>query len=490
MNRRQLLAGASATTAGAAVAPLTAGVKAFGARGDGVADDRAAIQGAIDYVAAHGGGVVHLPPPAVHYRIGSGIKLPSYVVLEGAVPARYPFNAGNAGACALIADFTDPYQWMIEPLTLVGGREVAHDRLVGGALPDGVTYNCGVRNLLLSSKGKVPYGGIRFHGAPGSYVEGVSIDRVGCGLLVNYSFGGSYRVHVHSLYYGVAAWDDANANVFEVYCAHSTPWPRIVPEAYRLPFMAQMTGHFADTLKLSSDEHVARPYGALCGSISSASIDNVFDLVVEQFPGGVFLFNAYATDFRRCYIEGDRGRMLSAITASRSRFGIQALHALLSGGGAIFDLGIDVLGRVFASGILDAASFGKMPAVADKASLLILEGIDPGMGGAPVQPNIRYAGRATSWMPLGLRSGWRAAADDYELPGVRFDPWSHQVELKGTIVGGHDGPGFVLPQECRPARRRRYMTAGGQLDVGPDGVVGIASAEGTVSLDGIVFYRW
>lgn len=488
MNRRQWLAGATATTA-VAVAPPRTEVQAFGARGDGVTDDRAAIQAAIDHVAALGGGVVHLPQPTVHYRIGAGLRLSSYVVLEGTVPARYPFNAGNAGACALVADFADPYQWMIEPTTQVGGRSVAHDRLVAGALPDAATYNCGVRNLLLSSKGKVPYGGIRFHGAPGSFADGVSIDRVGCGLLVNYSFGGSYSVQVHSHYYGVAAWDDANANVFDVYCTHSTPWPRDVPPLYRLAFMAQMTGHFADTLKLSSDEHASRPYGVLCGSIASTSINNVFDLVVEQFPGGIFLFNAYAADFRRCYIESDRGRMVGAIAASRARFGVQALHAFLSGEGAIFDLGIDVLARIFASGILDAASFGKAPA-ADDTSLLILEGLDPGTAGAPLQRNIRYAGRAAPWIDLALRSGWRAAGGDHEPPAVRFDPWSHQVELKGTITAGRNGPGFVLPETCRPARRRRYITAGAQLDVGPDGIVGIAAAEGTVSLDGIAFYRW
>ena len=489
MNRRQVLAGASAISAGGAVAPFKTEVRSFGAKGDGITDDRAAIQEALDHVGAQGGGVVQLAPPTVHYRITAGLKLPSNVILEGPAPVRYPFNAGNPGAVAIIADFDDSQQWMIEAKTTERGRVFAHNHLVAGALPDGVTYNCGVRNLLLTSKGKIPYGGIRMHGCPGSLVEGVSIDRVGCGLLVNYSFGGSYKVQVHSLYYGVAAWDDANANLFEVYCAHSTPWPTIVPAAYRLPFMAQMADHFADTLMLADNEHAARPYGLLCGSIQSTSINSVFDLVIEQFPGGVFLFNAYATDFRRCYIEASSGKMATAITASRSRFGIQALHALLSGTGMTFDLGVNVLARIFASGIIHTARFGKAP-LDDGTSLLILEGFEPTMPGAPIQRNIRYAGRDPDWMPLTLAAGWKAAAEELDTPAVRLDPWSHQVELRGTIAAGRDGICFQLPEACRPSRLKRYMALGGQLSIDPDGVARVVGAKATVSLDGILFGRW
>jgi hypothetical protein len=66
----------------------------FGARGDGVADDRAAIQKAIDTVAARGGGTVFLP--AGTYLIGAeagasapgGLMLRSHVALQGEAPGR------------------------------------------------------------------------------------------------------------------------------------------------------------------------------------------------------------------------------------------------------------------------------------------------------------------------------------------------------------------------------------------------------------------
>lgn len=487
MNRRDILTAATATAAGLPSLTMAIDASEFGVIGDGVADDVSAIQSAIDHAGRQGGGVVFLPQPKVHYRISRGIKLPSYVILSGTSPVRYPYNAGNRGVCALVADFKDSKEWMIEPDTRAADRPFAFNQLVYDALPQGVTYNCGVIDLLLTSKGRIPFGGIRMHGCPGAFVDRVSIDRVGCGLLVNYSFGGSYRLLVNSLYYGVAAWDDANANTFEVQCLHAPPWPREVPPEYRLPFMVQMREHFATTLSLSSNDHATRPYGLLCGSIGSTSIGNVFDAVVEQFPGGIFLYNAYATDIRQCYLEGGPGRMACGIAASRSRFTVHALHAYLSGTGAVFDFGIDVSAKVFGSGILDAATFGKPPHD-DGLSLLILEGVDPALPSAPMQRGIRYATKEAQWLSLALASGWRAADED--LPAARFDPWSHRIEFKGSITGGKNGPCLILPATCRPPHRRRYAVPGGRIEISPDGTASVIADEATVSLDGIAFSRW
>ena len=486
MNRRELLIGASAAGVAVDAALPRIDAAAFGVTGDGRTDDAAAIQAALDHAGSRGGGAVRLPLPKVHYRIASGLVLPSHVSLEGEIPVAYSFNAGNAGACALVADFADPSRWMIETATRTGGGRIGFNQVMGGALPDGVTYNCGVRNLLLTSKGKVPYGGIRMHGCPGSFVDGVSINRVGCGLLVNHCSGGIYRANIRALYYGVAAWDEANGNVFQVYCTQSTPWPKTVPPSYQLPFMAQMAGHFADTLKLSSDAHGERPYGILCGSIASTSTGNAFDAVIERFAGGLFLYNAYVADFRQSYLESEASGMVCALTASRSRFSIQSLHAYLSGSGALFDFGIDVTAKIFASGILDAASFGKPP-LDDGSSLLLIEGIAPPMHGAPLQRGIRYAGKIPEWIDLSLRSGWRTAG---EVPAVRVDPWSYRVEWKGSMTGGQAGVACVLPPSCRPPRRGRYRVAGGQVEITPDGVVTVQPDDVTVDLDSIGFSRW
>jgi hypothetical protein len=487
MNRREMMAGTSIAATGLSGRGIRFDAKDFGVRGDGITDDSSAIQKALDHVGRAGGGAVSLQQPNVHYRITRGLKLPSYVTIEGPAPVHYPYNAGNRGACALVADFADHREWMIEAATTGKEGPFAYNELVTGQLPQGVTYNCGVKNILLTSRGKVPFGGIRMHGCPGAVVEGVSIDRVGCGLLVNYSFGGSYRLMVNTLYYGAAAWDDANANSFMVHCTHASPWPTKVPREYQLTFMIQMQDHFDTTLGLSTKEHSYRPYGILCGSIASTTVGNIFDTVIEHYPGGIFLYNAYSTDIRQCYLEGDRDRMMCGVAASRSRFSVQALHAYLSGTGAVFDFGLDVLAKIFGSGIIHAATFGKAPRD-DGSSLLILEGIHPSMPGAPIQRGIRYVTNEALWAPLTLRAGWLPVDD--ELPAVRLDPWLHRVEFKGSVKGGGDSIGFVLPPRYRPPRLQRYQVPGGQLSISTEGAVRITANETIVSLDSVSFARW
>lgn len=61
----------------------SANVLDFGAVGDGVADDTAAIQAAVSHIVAKGGGTVYFPDPATSYRITSPITLDSYVSLQG-----------------------------------------------------------------------------------------------------------------------------------------------------------------------------------------------------------------------------------------------------------------------------------------------------------------------------------------------------------------------------------------------------------------------
>ena len=159
----------------------------FGAVGDGVADDTAAIQAALDYAGANGGGTVVLPMAGAtgRYRTTSVLRIPNYVTLEGTNPLVFPFSFNNG----ILADFADPMQWIIEAKTTSGGNNIAYDAVLT-SFPDGATYNCGIRNLRIAGGANIPYGGVRMQGSFGPIVENVAVAGVGCGFLLNESLGG------------------------------------------------------------------------------------------------------------------------------------------------------------------------------------------------------------------------------------------------------------------------------------------------------------
>ena len=79
-------------------------VKDFGAVGNGVTDDTAAIQDAIDTLSAAGGGTVFLPAGA--YKITSNINITWPSSLDQNVPGRITFR-GEGADLSYIYDYRD-----------------------------------------------------------------------------------------------------------------------------------------------------------------------------------------------------------------------------------------------------------------------------------------------------------------------------------------------------------------------------------------------
>jgi hypothetical protein len=48
----------------------------------------------------------------------------------------------------------------------------------------------------------------------------------------------------------------------------------------------------------------------------------------------------------------------------------------------------------------------------------------------------------------------------------------------------------VLPPGRRPAKRRRFVVPGGQIDVAPDGQIAVTPSGPLLSLDGVTFEPW
>ena len=172
INRRRALSGAGIASGAALVAapvsaaspefpPTSVNVKAFGALGDGVTDDRVALQRAIDAAVSAGGGQVYLP--AGQYRLTGKITLGDGVDL-----------AGIGSASALKPDFPKPLNRVIDNDWENGNRNISLrnfklDRS-GGNVVHGILLN-GVENLLID--------GIEISGTPSMLSGCISVSGVG-----------------------------------------------------------------------------------------------------------------------------------------------------------------------------------------------------------------------------------------------------------------------------------------------------------------------
>jgi hypothetical protein len=450
----------------------------FGAVGNGVVDDTAAIQAALDYAGANGGGTVVLPMVGAtgRYRTTSVLRIPNYVTLEGTNPLVFPFDFNNG----ILADFTNVNQWVIESKTTSGGNYIPYNTVLT-SFPDGATYNCGIRNLRIAATNTVPFGGVRMQGSFGPIVENVAIAGVGCGFLLNESLGGKWSVNARCLYYGMAIWNDCNANEISLYTTQS-PQVTSVPSGYQLPFMTSLNGQLIPTYNLPSNDPYAWSSGLIVGAdIALTSQTNTINATIETFSNAVFLINTKSVTFTNLYIEGGTNDVKYGLTAANATANILGTHAFMSGSGTMFAIGNDSRCNVTLNGIPFFATFGT---VYVNSNLMVYNFSDP----TPLTPalNVAFASQTTAFNALALVNSWANVGGTNATAGYRKNQKSDCIELKGYVTGGSTGTvAFTLPAGCRPTEKRNFAVAGGNAEVLANGTVILNGT--TLGLDGIIF---
>lgn len=461
----------------------------FGATGDGVTDDYAAIQAALDYAGSNGGGTVVLPKTSGKYRISQGLRIPSFVCLQGTNPSSFPYNTATASS-QLVADFANVNQWIVDTATTVSGNPVAYNDFTTG-LPDGATYNCAVRDLQISAVNTIPFGGVRMQGCPGAVVDNVSVGDAGTGLLVNSCWAGKFRFHARTPYYGTIVYGNTSANEFNIVSEQapiSSVLPTTVPAGYLMPFMNALNGSMVSVLKLSTEAHYNRPWGLItAGTISSIPNNNSFNIDVEQYSGGWFSYYAYSSIFDEFYFEGGANNMDFAVVSAFSNWNANSFHAYLSATGNFVDLGNENTIVWTPVGLKSAAAWGYGP-YPDIYSLMTIIGVRPAdFGPTTPQFNVFYTS-GDNQSPVGsFSNSWTSVGSPYQAVTYINYRQTNTVSLVGAVTSGTaPSVAFTLPAGYRPSYRHAFSCVGGNVQVDPSGDVTILSGT-TVVLDGVEF---
>jgi hypothetical protein len=463
-------------------------VKDFGAVGDGATDDTTAIQAALNHVGSTGGGTVFLPKTSGYYRITAGLKLPSYTTLQGVAPDNYPFNGGS-NSSALVAEFTNANQWIIDTSAtkVIGSTSFAYNETISTVAPN-FAFNSGVCNLSVRAIGAImPYGGIRIQGCPGAVIDNVSVTGTSAGLLVNFSFGCRVSIHCLTKYYGAIAWNQANANTFDVYCAQVEPVVATVPAGYLLPFMNALNGALVPTHKLNTNDHYNRTWGLIVGGDGTAtSGGNVLNATVERFSGGVFQFYSYATSFGKLYTEGTITQMKYALVSAQSRWSAASFSAFLSdASNYFFDFGNFNLITISGFGLL-TGSYGFGPFL-DGTSSIVYNTKPSIIGPATPRFNVSHTQGSISSFVSSFSNGWTAPVASRPARFTRLG--NGMVVLNGVITPGTSGvAAFTLPVGYRPSYDCSFPAINAaSLIITAAGLVIPDVAIGNVLLDGITF---
>ncbi|RAV21110.1 hypothetical protein DQG23_13275 [Paenibacillus contaminans] len=280
-------------------------VRWFGAKGDGVADDRAAIQAAIDSLkalhtnrTAEGGGVVYMPKG--RYRVTDTIYLDKFIKLRGDL-ARGGFyfdrSAQTASGTVIYADFADADKICIDASGFIASNNQRVE-------PKQVVWTSSIDNFEISSlhgvcvedlvvfTDRTVYCGIRFCGTPNSKMINVHSKGFEVGILFNTGWGCRFEdLFINAKYHGFAAINSAiGCSVINPYI-DTTEYTGsgTIPESRIPPYVYSWSEGSPDENPAGLKSRRVCIYNSYCDSITYTSP------IAEGADIGLVAYNSTAT---------------------------------------------------------------------------------------------------------------------------------------------------------------------------------------------------
>ena len=297
----------------------------FSAKGDGISDDTAAIQAAIDFLAADGAGGGVLYFPAGRYRTTNTIFVKGGVRLLGTACGGFPYHGVSSKHSIILADFgSNVAKWVIDSDTRLktsGSPRVAYNAFVGPGLGsefEGL-YQVGAAGLHVVAVDQtvhIIWGGIRLVGCPDSEVVNCTVLGTGIPFLANTCFGSRWKgLHSETHYYGFVGHESNNGIEVDGYfnkivepASLEIPSDRILSI---IPDEETLTSYGLDASHRSS----SKGFVLTAGVGSSSQTANV-GVIAEYWSDVSFLLRSQGTVFSKLYCESSRVR--SVVTGAYS----------------------------------------------------------------------------------------------------------------------------------------------------------------------------
>lgn len=355
-------------------------VKQFGAKGDGVTDDWAVIQAAINWICGQtattpgtGGGELYFP--AGRYRITQTLSIGWGLVMRGVWGGGYPYVGSGQAVTELYFDFgTNVNQWAIDTLTFHsvadGGGRILYNEWVTSQINDPAsggftpTYGIDIRGFVLIDANNllqthIPWGAVRLNGAPNSRISHLTVQGFGYSVVLGCCYGTTIKdVTCTSNWYGLVAYNANNAIVVQGQFDKWTAPTSVTVPTLSIPSWMPSASNMVSVLAIDA-AHATDAIGVIIASAANIGTNTAtLDLLLQHWPEASFFLNSYDNTINSLYTE-DCSKFI--FTTALSSFNLLNAHNFTTSSPLPYfgDFGFNSVGKINVGGNNQCVAFYK-----------------------------------------------------------------------------------------------------------------------------------